>query len=378
MNKKNSKELTEILKQVLSNSVSYRNIGISENPCHFLFNGIEFYAYIKNLSSAHFKGSVDIWRAQLTYVRGLDEVKFSDATFIFLGYDAVNNVYATWNPFKAKQRIGTASSPSFYSRFSLQQEANSSHTFQKKVLSNNFEVLVFATELLPEYLVNIDKFFPDSSDYVAVGSRKRTEANEAYRQLTDMKSIADFERLLLSKGVNENKAHDFASAIRTLISNSIISRNRIIFLRYNSLGEYMEACADFLALNEVDILNKENNNLFSNVLPKYIAFLQGKDIICEQNDSDLTDISDASQCSNMSELEQTEWEKNFIDKQGRLTHIANPDLLNRLRPDLHTEYPSLPSAYNTVQDFYGNTFSNMEMKDWSKLFKKIDWEGLSF
>jgi hypothetical protein len=51
----------------------------------------------------------------------------------------------------------------------------------------------------------------------------------------------------------------------------------------------------------------------------------------------------------------------------------NPELLKQLRPHLDKEYPSLPPAYNIIDDFYGDRYPNMQMKDWGKLIKEIDW-----
>ena len=55
------------------------------------------------------------------------------------------------------------------------------------------------------------------------------------------------------------------------------------------------------------------------------------------------------------------------------TKIANPALIDKLRPHLDSEYVSPVSAYSEVEDFYGERYSNMDMGEWMKLFKAIDW-----
>lgn len=112
-----SAELLNIFIAEMNTSATFKFIDEAKNPCHIMFEGVEYYIYIKNLSSAYFSNP-DVSRAQLTGVDTLLPIKESDALFILLGYDSDNHVYAAWNPHVAKQRIGTASSPSLYSRFS--------------------------------------------------------------------------------------------------------------------------------------------------------------------------------------------------------------------------------------------------------------------
>jgi hypothetical protein len=74
-------------------------------------------------------------------------------------------------------------------------------------------------------------------------------------------------------------------------------------------------------------------------------------------------------------IPETDWEESFLDIENKLTRIANPALIDLLRTYLDTEYKSPASAFNIIEDFYGNRFPSMQMKDWQKLFEKIDWSN---
>ena len=374
-----SKRLVELFENAFSNSVTYKRIGNATNPFHIIFDGVEYYVYIKNVSSAHFDNS-DVWRAQLTGRNVLQSIKESDVAFILLGYDDVNDVYATWNPHQLKQRIGTAKSPSLYSRLSIQEEAANTGSFVKKELNNDQEVLVFRREQIIDYLVNLDQFFPDTSEYVAMGSRRRTEANNAYRELISPKRINAFEHYLIDDTDDEEFARSYARAMRLLVNDNYISKNRKIFLACNSLTEYMNAYKAFLALDEIKALDADNGNIFTDALEAYILFLQEdsyvEDTLDEDNLGKKMPAEETQEEDGREEIEEiTDWETPFLDSNGNLTRIANPELLELLKPDLLSEYQSLPAAYNTILEFYGeDRFPNMQMKDWNNLFKSINWD----
>ena len=69
----------------------------------------------------------------------------------------------------------------------------------------------------------------------------------------------------------------------------------------------------------------------------------------------------------------TDWESPFL-VNGKLTKLANPELLDLLKPCLSVEYPNKKAALETVQQFYGTRFADtMEFQDWVLLFNQIDW-----
>lgn len=366
-----SKELLQKFTEAMSVSVTFRHLGTPDNPCHILFEGVEYYVYIKNLSSAHFKGSPDVWRAQMTAVNVLDNIKDTDALFVLLGYDVENDVYATWNPHQVKQRIGTAKSPSLYSRLSLQQEASQTGEFKRKELNNDGDVLVFPSTKIVDYLIGIDNFFPDTSEYVAIGSKKRVAANEAYKELTDITSLRDFAKYLSLLQDNQCDITSYCAAIKTLINNNYISRYRKIFLAYDSIRDYGKAADNFLGMEEIIMVNKKAEHIYSQAFPKFIEFLNMR-----QEKSFFNDVEKFNDIK-VGLLQQNNdvgYESQHIDIKGRLTKITNPQIIELLKPYLHTEYPTLPPAYNIVNDFYGERFPDMQLKDWGKLFREIQWE----
>ncbi len=503
--KKDKEELKNLFDEALSNSATYKHIeGV--NPSLIIFDGVEYYIFIKNLSPAQLSnGNPNIWRIQLPIRKVFEQIKESALPFILLGYDSANDIYTTWNPHWAKQRLNVAKSASFYSRLNIQEEARKSNQLQRLELNNDGELIAFPREKIAYYLVNLKIYFPEMSEYVAVGSRKRTEANEAYKKLTDSKNIPDFAHYLAHLGFLDKSISNYCHAIKNLINESIISRNRKVFLAYDSIAEYPKAVPAFLETPEVKVLDESWNNTYSAALPKYIDFLmeisnvntqetviptqdiietneafeyfcntdylgnfmgylwgkelsersintytnaisklinkgyihyyaevflkytrivdyfnaietfllipeinelnqnwksvfsaalnhyvhfliewqdinnRNKVIISEQATIEFADDNKNFENeleSDINELNsETDWEESFLDNDNKLTRIANPALIDLLRPYLDTEYKSPASAFNIIEDFYGSRFPSMQIKDWQKLFEKIDWSN---
>lgn len=383
MAKISGKVLREIFEESIKDSGTYKRLDDGlKNPAHIIFNGVECYVYIKNLSYAYL-GNPDVWRAQLTGVDVLNEIKESPAMFILLGYDSDNDVYATWNPHQVKQRIGTASSPSLYSRLSLQQEVGRTGEIKSMVLNNDLEVLVFPNGRLVDVLSNLDQFFPDTSDYVAMGSKRRSEANAAYKKLTNSKKLDEYAKFLLKAGVLPTEVERLCQALKRLFNSNLISLHRKVFLAHDSLEDYHDAVVEFFNLDDVVEFKEKWGNIFPAVFSSYIGFLQHSQISeyeePEENEED-EDIEDEieDEVSEDGSDEQAnfakDWEKAYEDEHGNLTKLMNPELLKMLRPYLDTDYPSLPPCYNIVGDFYAGRYPKMQLKDWGRLFNGIEWD----
>jgi hypothetical protein len=509
--KKDKEELKSLLDEILSNSSTFKHIeGV--NPCRINFDGMEYYIYIKNLSPAQLSnGNPDIWRIQLPLRETFEKIKESTLPFILLGYDSSNDVYTTWNPHWAKQRLNVVKNVSFYSRLAIQEKAHNTDQIQRLELNNDGEVIAFSRDKISYFLVNLQIFFPDMSEYVAMGSRKRTEANEAYKSLTDSKNIPDFAHYLSHLGFLDKAISNYCHAIKNLINESYFSRNRKIFLAHDSVAEYPLAIPTFMNISDVKEIDDSWHNIYSEALPKYIDFLME---ICNVNSEETSILSknktDENEETNeafeyfcnvdnleyfkeylggkelsersintyanaifklinkgyihhyrdafliysrikdyfvaiegfistpeINELNQTwkyvfsaalnhyvrfliewqeidiknnsikieqaaiefptesitvvelvqtesekdelsedtDWEAMFLDDENKLTRIANPLLIDQLRPYLDTEYKSTACAFNIIEDFYTNQFPSMQIKDWQKLFEKIDWSN---
>ena len=106
-----------------------------------------------------------------------------------------------------------------------------------------------------------------------------------------------------------------------------------------------------------------------------IEYINQKERIDAKNRSadDVSDNDDVQ--TNNKIIDTIDWEAMFTDSNGKLTRIANPELIDKLRPYLNTEYVNPVSAYNVIGDFYGDRYPKMNMSEWMKLFKAIDWEN---
>lgn len=489
------------------------------NPFRILLDGTEYWIYIKNLTSAHFENP-DVWRAQLPQRDDFNPIKESEADFILLGYDGENDVYATWNPVWVKQRLNSTGNVSFYSRYSLQEHARKEMTFKRLELSNEGEVVVFPRELIRMFFVNVSSYFLAEGDYVAMGSKRRPEANEAFKTFTDSSNVADFARYLADEEMSQVTIGNYCRVIKNLLSDGTISRNRKIFLQYDFLTEYRKAVPQFVVLDEVKEKNEKWHNLISAALNSYIDFLtqvspeirpdgiipgiveveeeEGEDpapqpqetkeyeplngdlfgYFCSEKALEDFEVYLSTKdykgstvkryvravrfmigtgrigrhqdlflsCSRYSEYQQAadkfftipeiraineqkhhdysaamkqfieflvhshpyeiaegpapelhddnvvpygtpvdsveekepepivhDWEAEFTDSNGKLTRIANPELIDILRPYLDTEYPKKAAAFNAIERFYGNRFPAMTLADWGKLMNAIDW-----
>lgn len=376
MAKLNGKTLRQLFEDSIKDSATFKRLddGVS-NPGHIMFNGVEIFVYIKNLSSAYFDNP-DVWRAQMTGIDILRDIKESPAMFILLGYDSVNKVYATWNPHQVKQRIGTASSPSLYSRLSLQEEVSRSHEIKSMVLNNDLEVLVFPYDRIIDVLSNLDQFFPDTSDYVAMGSKRRSEANAAYKELTSLRRLDEYAKFLLSAGLASSEVERLCQAVKRLVNSNLISLHRKIFLAHDSLSEYQQAVVEFFNLDDVHEFKEQWGDIYPAALSAYIGFLQNQqgETTDEVQSNEKEEDAERGDSNNQQMDISMDWEATYEDDQGKLTKIMNPELLKQLRPHLNTEYPSLPPAYNIITDFYGDRYPNMQLKDWGRLINSIEWD----
>ena len=151
------------------------------NPCIIIYKEQRFNVYIKNLTPAQLSNNhPDVWRCQLPKRPIFSVFKNSEDMFLLLGYDAANDVYSTWNPYWAKQRLNVGESVSMYSRYSIQEKASRFNEIIKYDLNHNSSVIVFPRLLLPLYLDNICDYFSEATQYIAVGSSLRKNKENEY------------------------------------------------------------------------------------------------------------------------------------------------------------------------------------------------------
>lgn len=375
------KQHKELLDKTLQANVTFKSLeGVI--PCRIIIDGNYYNVYIKNLSSAHFSNE-NVWRAQLPSDDKFAEMKESPIPFIFLGYDEENDVYATWNPHKVKQRLNEAKYVSFYSRLSAQKEAHDEDRFVRQELNNEGEVLIFPRTKLGSYLVNMQTYFADMSDYVAMGSKRRTEANEAYRELNNAKNVALYAKFLEEEGCEDVTL--YCKWLKYLINQNEFSHHRKDFLACDTIYQYDAAVERFIKNEDIADLDTTAEGCLQDVMMTYVDFLKLK--FEEVDDAD--DAEDFEQeeveTENVSDDAGSDVQQDDDDnvpsdydspyyKNGKITKVTHPDVLHMIEPHLNTEYKSPIVAVNILKNYYAAKFElQMEFKDWMKLVQDIDW-----
>ncbi len=355
----------QLLEEVLVGNMTFKLLK-GTMPCQIMVDGSCFNIYVKNLSSAFLKGSEDVWRAQLPQHKDFQEMKVAPIPFIFLGYDSENDVYATWNPHTVKQRLNEATYVSFYSRQSGQQEAHDEDKFVRKQLNNDGEVLIFPRSKLNSYLVNFAMYFPDNTEYVAIGSKRRKEANDAYRIFNDSRNLPSFAKYLERNGCHS--VGEYCKMIKTFINQNIFSCHRKIFLACDSILQYEDAVKRFLAEENVQASIPAASVSAEDVLESYVLFLSEK-----QDEGPNVKATTAQKANTQ--------KNHTVDsclKNGKITRIEDQTLLHEIEPYLNTEYRTTIPAVHKVRDYYEAKYPNllhMEIKDWMHLVTHIDWNN---
>lgn len=379
--------LKNLLCDALNKKDSFRFIkGI--NPCLIALNGVDFWIYQKNITSTAFtKGSdlSDVNRIQLPKRDIFQPIKDSDIAFIFLGYDKDHDVYVTWNPYTTKQRLNITKNVSFYSRRNAQKLASETGTFQQVYQTNGSAILAFPRTRLADYLLNIADYFPEMTEYVAVGSKRRKAANEAYKNFVDSKNIKDFLPYLRSYNqLTEEQSLKYFKVIKKLISEVITPEIscRKMFIKYDSIEDYTKAIVPLINTSEIDILSPEEKACIEPALIAYISFLRysSNEPITDctipedlyMNEEEAEDEEDGSDVNGNPVIVGPD--KKYI-KNGKLLKIADPDIIETLRPLLDTEYKNSLGAINILYDHYNEKCPNMELRDWKKLIDNIDWKN---
>ncbi|MDR1983199.1 MAG: hypothetical protein LBQ28_00005 [Prevotellaceae bacterium] len=198
--------LKELLIEILS---QHSQFTCNESIMPFLarFGEIEYYIYVKNVSSAYFPNSPDITRVQLPNREVFNQVSESDISFILLGYDANNDVIICWNPKGLKERLNECESVSLYSRQSYQNEVRSDE-FKYAYLRNGDKIIMFKRKNITTFLLNIDTLFEKDEDSVPIPIEENSEKRVPYSpikfvvngkltQITDTQLIEQIKPYLL-------------------------------------------------------------------------------------------------------------------------------------------------------------------------------------
>ncbi len=213
--------------------------------------------------------------------------------------------------------------------------------------------------------ISTTEHFPDNSEYVAIGSKRRKEANDAYRIFNDSRNLPTFAKYLEQNGCND--IAEYCKMVKTFINKNIFSCHRKIFLACDSIRQYEDAVKRFLAEEDVQASICVTSVNAEDVLADYVLFLSGK----MNEEAEVTANGSAKTSTS-----PTHTVDSYL-KNGKIIRIEDPVLLHEIEPYLNTEYSTPIPAIHIVKDYYEARYHNlnMEIKDWMNLVTRIDWNN---
>lgn len=341
-----------------------------DNPFCVKDSSKDINVYIKNITNTAFPNqNYNVVRVQLPARDAFNRIKQSPEVFVFLGYDSLNDVFVTWNPYWVKQRLNVTSNVSFYSRLDAQEESRSQRDFVVRELNNNGIVLAFPREKLKEYIERISYFFPEESDYVAIGSKRRMEANQLFKQFSSEQSLIGYDNFLRDNQKSDGCVKNYCYAMKSVHKRGFFQKYKTLFLKYDVLDDYIFAIEEFVKVPEIEEIEKKWHNAIQAAMKQYLAFFKTKHLVSEYS------IGNSDDAQIVVEDSESDWEELYTDENGKLTRIMNPQLLEILKPLLNVPDRNLIGAYNAIDDFYKGRFdAEMQLKDWDALINAIEWK----
>lgn len=366
MKKKDRKEIFDLFCQTFSEKEFEVVSGL--NPCIIKYNGTRYNVYIKNLTPAQLtNNNPDIWRCQLPKKTIFDDFKASPDIFLLLGYDSSNDVYATWNPYWAKQRLNIGESVSMYSRYSIQKESAHNHSFIEFDLNHKGIVIVFPRVLLCEYLDKMNQYFEQETGYKAIGSSLRkarvvtsdmSKAEITYSYFSSKDRIPNYHNFINALAVSSTTKNKYKRALKYLFESGLIQKYRSLFEEYEDIDEYDKAIESFLQTDELSSADKRDtggwHGYLKTSLQYYLKSILSLEIVIPQNESDIEDVDDS------------------------LPNICTPTLIEKIAPLMCEDEPKLMDAMGILYQEFGDTYKNkMQLNDWVNLLKSKNWALLS-
>lgn len=366
MEKKDRKELFDLFQQTFVEKSFEVLTGL--NPCIIIYNDTRYNVYIKNLTLAQLSNNnYDVWRCQLPKRPIFDDFKSSSDLFLLLGYDASNDVYATWNPYWAKQRLNVGESVSMYSRYSLQKEASEEKKIVSFDLNHKGTVVVFPRVFLPNYIDNICNYFAAETTYVAIGSSLRkgmTESKENFAAETftifnDQENLKKFNDYLVLQSIGHDAKRKYIRIIKYLFENDLFMKNKDLFMKYQSLEQYEKAIDEFCELDKIAYEDRMDNGGRHGYIRTSLRVYY-KSIIAQ-----------SSSHENIIESEL------FPKKDHVIPNICTSELVEKIAPLMCQVEPQEMEAMQVLFNTFGNTYGGtMQFMDWLNLLRKVDWTEL--
>ena len=336
--------LLRLVLVVMENSDDFKYLGGTQ-PFLMRYKDVEYYVYIKNISSAYFTDRDATTRAQLPNRTGFDKIKSSNSPFIFLGYDPDNDVYVCWNYHIAKQRLNASNNVSFYSRAFFQDEVKQGH-FLRKTLKNGDTPVFFKRKDLISFFEQIESFFP-------LIPQTNNNLLERFESRDNVDYQADFERYVIESGLSQNSCSKYSNALSGRISDGIsmhLGNRPINIFKFGNIGTLEKWKSELFQVPEFIELDKVGKSMYSCAMTKYIQF---------QSDR----IAEGAPTRN------TEHIKVKPPVSNKLLKIDDLELLATIRPMIESN--RMLMAVQEVGNHYSGEYLDMTLPDWMNLVKSI-------
>ncbi len=370
------------------------------NPCIIKYKGVRYNVYIKRLTPAQLSNNnPDVWRCQLPKRPIFDDFKKSDDLFLLLGYDETNDVYATWNPYWAKQRLNIGESVSMYSRYSIQEKASRFNELIKYDLNHNASVLVFPRLMLTSYLEKINDYFSEATQYIAVGSSLRknktkesvmNKAEELFQYFSNPKRVDDFIKFLKDTFLSEKTQKSYARYIEFVLEKDFFNKYKYIFLKYDNILDYKSAVAEFCSTDEIAYIDRQGKGGWHGAIKAamnyyYIALFSSQVKLEEEKSEEVKpdEVDSEEELSlddlfDLTEEVADDYDDSEEPNDSEKPNITTPDLLEKLVPLMCQEEPNELEALQIIDKHFGDTYKDsMKFLDWVNLLRSINWAKYS-
>lgn len=347
------------------------------NPCLIDFNGTLYYFYCKNLTPAQLSnGNPNVWRIQLPKRKEFDKIKRSSKPFVVLGYDKANKVFVTWNPFWCRQRLNVGESISLYSRLSAQEESAKTNKILEVNLNKNGLAIVMPANLLPQYLAQVRTFFPNETEYKAIGSSLR-KSKIASMETFDFASFANAGNLQSFKDYMLNIARNrkgnrydrstvsnYSAALLFVYENNLMEKYKGLFDKVSTFAELDEATKKFAKTDEIAKQDIAWHNAIHAALGQYLKFYRYK-FLGEPIEVKQSEMFDNPQSEDIVS-EDLDHNKPKLDSE----------LISKLRPLMIKSDPDIGEALAILSDYYGDKYNDvMKFEDWINLLNNYNWSA---
>ncbi|MCQ2323482.1 MAG: hypothetical protein MJZ53_01345 [Paludibacteraceae bacterium] len=343
------------------------------NPFTMLVDGEEVYVYIKNLTPAQLSNNNDdIWRIQLPMRDDFEKIKESSSLFLLLGYDSTNKVFTTWNPYWTKQRLNVGKSVSLYSRLSLQQRVSETQEIEQMPLNHDGDVVCIPASLLYEYIKHIRDYYPEETQFVAIGSsinkRKKRAVEQFYHFISNQDNLSVYKEFLKNQGKTESTIRNYVYALLFVYNNNLFARYKSLFS--DTTDDIEAVLKSFYHTQEIEAQDIPWHGGIRAALKRfYDCYIT----IDDQMKNDSPQEIDLFEGQNTEEENKEEFQFD-LDEFGKLKSLDDT-IKEQLYPYSQDEYPDYEFMMYLTDEYYPDSIlSKMTPVDWISLFENTSWK----